>query len=152
MNFSFEIFHYDIVYNFGYIDIDSNIYLKIWNLSVVISFDEINSQRLDADYMDPKVNYDKWPRRLRPKRESMKVDLEAPESPHQQDGGDAERPFGGAVALCDQRHCNGSLREHQRLLNLRSQRHKCSPRCNVKVTRRQQSGELSLVFLSKKIK
>ena len=76
------------------------------------------------NYMNPNVNYDKWPRRLRPKKSSAKVELEAPESPHLTED----------KTICQVRDCNGSLREHQRLLNLRAQRHKCSPRCRVKVS------------------
>lgn len=34
------------------------------------------------NYMHPNVNYDKWPRRLRPKKSVAKVELEAPESPN----------------------------------------------------------------------
>jgi hypothetical protein len=94
------------------------------------SSEELGHDRFN--YMNPNVNYDKWPRRLRPKKNSLKVELEAPESPHmlEPDGSSRES---STFAEVHQRHCNGSLREHQRLLNLRSSRHKCSPRCRVKV-------------------
>lgn len=92
------------------------------------SEEELGHDRFN--YKDPNVNYDKWPRRLRPKKNSLKVELEAPESPHMPEPEGAHRCFGDVP----QRHCNGSLREHQRLLSIRSARHKCSPRCRVKVT------------------
>ena len=103
------------------------------------SEEELGHDRFN--YMNPNVNYDKWPRRLRPKKNSLKVELEAPESPHNmqeqhhQYASDATHNS-TTVFNCETtypRHCNGSLREHQRLLNLRSSRHKCSPRCRVKV-------------------
>lgn len=96
------------------------------------SDEELGHDRFN--YMNPNVNYDKWPRRLRPKKNSLKVELEAPESPHMLEP-DASNGRGGSSVFAEvhQRHCNGSLREHQRLLNLRSSRHKCSPRCRVKV-------------------
>ena len=94
------------------------------------SSEELGHDRFN--YMNPNVNYDKWPRRLRPKKNSLKVELEAPESPHmlEPDGNSRES---STFSQVHQRHCNGSLREHQRLLNLRSSRHKCSPRCRVQV-------------------
>lgn len=111
------------------------------------SEEELGHDRFN--YMNPTVNYDKWPRRLRPKKNSLKVELEAPESPHlheQADGigpaGSAHFPSSSTHAGLHQRHCHGSLREHQRLLNLRSSRHKCSPRCRVKVTKRKKSKKL----------
>ena len=86
------------------------------------SEEELGHDRFN--YMNPTVNYDKWPRRLRPKKNSLKTELEAPESPHPSE----DNPSASEV-----RDCNGSLREHQRLLNLRAHKHKCSPRCRVKV-------------------
>ncbi|KAI9561874.1 hypothetical protein GHT06_012836 [Daphnia sinensis] len=94
------------------------------------SSEELGHDRFN--YMNPNVNYDKWPRRLRPKKNSLKVELEAPESPHLLEPEGGSREF-ATLAEGHQRHCNGSLREHQRLLSLRSSRHKCSPRCRVKV-------------------
>ena len=114
------------------------------------SSEELGHDRFN--YMNPNVNYDKWPRRLRPKKNSIKIEMEAPESPHLTEdksfsgecsgggssglmggsGGAGPAATEGASASC-QRDCKGSLREHQRLLNLRSSRHKCSPRCRVKV-------------------
>ncbi|XP_032776559.2 probable inactive serine/threonine-protein kinase slob2 isoform X2 [Daphnia magna] len=93
------------------------------------SSEELGHDRFN--YMNPNVNYDKWPRRLRPKKNSLKVELEAPESPHLLEAEGGSREF-ATLAEGHQRHCNGSLREHQRLLSLRSSRHKCSPRCRVK--------------------
>lgn len=103
------------------------------------SDEELGHDRFN--YMNPTVNYDKWPRRLRPKKNSLKVELEAPESPHLLEPDGSAGPSGSlfsSSSSCSQfghhhRHCHGSLREHQRLLNLRSNRHKCSPRCRVKV-------------------
>ena len=102
------------------------------------SEEELGHDRFN--YMNPNVNYDKWPRRLRPKKNSLKVELEAPESPHNMQETQQQQQGDGTyncttVLNCDiqQRHCHGSLREHQRLLSLRSSRHKCSPRCRVKV-------------------
>ncbi|XP_046441386.1 probable inactive serine/threonine-protein kinase slob2 isoform X1 [Daphnia pulex] len=91
------------------------------------SSEELGHDRFN--YMNPNVNYDKWPRRLRPKKNSLKVELEAPESPHMPEADGSGRE---SSTFAEVRHCNGSLREHQRLLNLRSSRHKCSPRCRVK--------------------
>jgi len=85
------------------------------------SSEELGHDRFN--YMNPNVNYDKWPRRLRPKKNSVTIDLEAPESPH---------PSEDKTYSSELRDCKGSLREHQRLLNLRSVRHKCSPSCQVK--------------------
>jgi hypothetical protein len=95
------------------------------------SSEELGHDRFN--YMNPNVNYDKWPRRLRPKKNSLKVELEAPESPHMPEADGSGRE---SSTFAEVRHCNGSLREHQRLLNLRSSRHKCSPRCRVKVHNR----------------
>ena len=86
------------------------------------SSEELGHDRFN--YMNPNVNYDKWPRRLRPKKNSVTIEMEAPESPH---------PSEDKTYSSELRDCKGSMREHQRLLNLRSSRHKCSPSCQVKV-------------------
>ena len=102
------------------------------------SSEELGHDRFN--YMNPNVNYDKWPRRLRPKKNSVTIELEAPESPHPSE----DKAYGSEL-----RDCKGSLREHQRLLNLRSVRHKCSPSCQVKVnTRASIDCQNDLVYLS----
>ncbi len=40
------------------------------------------------NYMKPTANYDKWLRRLRPEKSSLKVEMVAPESPQMNDSDD----------------------------------------------------------------